>query len=54
MGKLIVIKGDVTTQGQHDSNIVELTFKVGIRVCALYLLYKLTFEGLLEKLVDKL
>ena len=36
------------------SNIVELTFKVGIRVCALYLLYKLAFEGLLEKLVDKL
>ena len=36
------------------SNIVELTFKVGIRIFAIYFLYLLFFEGLLEKIVDKL
>jgi|TARA_R110002051_G_scaffold192370_1_gene260892 hypothetical protein len=36
------------------SNIVELTFKVGIRIFAIYFLYQLFFEGLLEKIVDKL
>ena len=35
------------------SNIVELTFKVGIRIFAIYFLYQLFFEGLLEKIVDK-
>ena len=36
------------------SSIVELTFKVGIRIFAFYFLYLLFFEGLLEKIVDKL
>ena len=36
------------------STIVELSFKVGIRIFAIYFLYLLFFEGLLEKIVDKL
>ena len=39
---------------QEVSTIVELSFKVGIRIFAIYFLYQLFFEGLLEKIVDKL
>ena len=35
------------------STIVELSFKVGIRIFAIYFLYQLFFQGLLEKIVDK-